>query len=137
MGTQGTILLTGATGYIGGRLTPRLVAAGYRVRVMVRRLPTQPLGPWHQNVEIVAADPLQPDTLPLALSGVRTAYYFIHSMTGGPGFRDRDIVAARQFGRAAKIAGVERIIYLGGLGDERTDLSEHLRSRHETGDAPA
>lgn len=135
MGTQGTILLTGATGYIGGQLAPHLVTAGYRVRVMARRLPTRPLGPWHQRVEIVAADPLQPDTLPLALRGVRTAYYFIHSMTGGPGFRDRDITAARQFGRAARIAGVERIIYLGGLGDDRADLSEHLRSRHETGDA--
>lgn len=135
MSAKGRILVTGATGYVGGQLTPRLLAAGYDVRAMIRRRPDQRFQPWQETVEFVEADPLHPGTLPTALEGVQAAYYLIHSMTGGPAFRDRDVQAARNFAQAAKTAGVERIIYLGGLGDDRADLSEHLRSRHETGDA--
>lgn len=135
MGAKGKILLTGATGYIGGQLAPRLRAAGYAVRAMARTLPSAGSYPWQDQVEWVRADPLRPETLARALTGIDTAFYFIHSMTGGPGFHDRDLTAARQFGQAARATGVERIIYVGGLGDDRADLSEHLRSRHETGDA--
>lgn len=135
MSKKGRILLTGATGYVGGQLAPRLLAAGYNIRAMVRRRPERRFQPWQEAVELVEADPLRPDSLPAALEGVRIAYYLIHSMTGGPAFRDRDIRAARHFGEAARTAGVQRILYLGGLGDDRADLSEHLRSRHETGDA--
>jgi uncharacterized protein YbjT (DUF2867 family) len=135
MSKKGRILLTGATGYVGGQLAPRLLAAGYNIRAMVRRRRERRFQPWQEAVELVEADPLRPDSLPAALEGVRIAYYLIHSMTGGPAFRDRDIRAARHFGEAARTAGVQRILYLGGLGDDRADLSEHLRSRHETGDA--
>ncbi|UCD49243.1 MAG: DUF2867 domain-containing protein [Phycisphaerales bacterium] len=135
MGAKGKILLTGATGYIGGQLAPRLLAKGYAVRAMVRTLPAEESRPWQDQVEFVEADPLRPETLPAALRDIQTAFYLIHSLTGGPAFRERDISAARRFGRAAKDAGVERIIYLGGLGDDDAGLSEHLRSRHESGDA--
>lgn len=135
MNSRGTILLTGLTGYIGSHLAPHLLAAGYRVRAMVRKTGSLAFRPLYSPIEFVEGDPLKSKTLPLALTDIQTAFYFIHSMTSGPGFRERDIVAARQFGQAAKAAGVGRIIYLGGLGDDRADLSEHLRSRHETGEA--
>lgn len=135
MGTKGKVLLTGATGYIGGQLAPCLLARGYAVRAMVRTLPTEGSRSWQDQVELVEADPLRPETLPPALNGIETTFYLIHSMTSGPAFRERDMQAARQFGQAAKAAGIERILYLGGLGDDSADLSEHLRSRHETGDA--
>lgn len=129
------ILITGATGYIGGRLAPRLLQAGYRVRCLARD-PSRLQGrPWLDAVELVRGDVLQPETLPDAMAGVTAAYYLIHSMAGGRDFRERDLLAARQFGQAAAAAGVKQIIYLGGLGDPNTDLSRHLRSRQETGAA--
>lgn len=129
------VLVTGATGYIGGRLTPRLVQEGHYVRVLVRDK-SRVLGrSWTSQVSVCEGDALDPDALSHALSGVDTAYYLIHSMTSGSGFRDMDIQAARTFSRAAKDAGVSRIIYLGGLGDPQSNLSKHLRSRQETGDA--
>ncbi len=84
---------------------------------------------------MVEGDPLRPESLPAAMKDVEAAYYLIHSMAGGSGFHDRDIEAARQFGSAARAAGVGRLIYVGGLGDPQSELSEHLRSRHATGDA--
>ena len=80
---------------------------------------------------------LRPETLPAAMAGVDAAYYLIHSMAGSGDFHRRDREAAAAFGAAARAAGVRRIVYLGGLGDPEPDLSEHLRSRQETGDALA
>jgi uncharacterized protein YbjT (DUF2867 family) len=131
------ILLTGATGYIGGRLAPRLLAAGHTVRCLVRDASRLRDRPWASQIEIVEGDVLAPATLPVALQGVETAYYLVHAMAGGGDFRAHDLQAARDFGRAAAAAGVRRIIYLGGLGDPGADLSEHLRSRQETGSALA
>jgi uncharacterized protein YbjT (DUF2867 family) len=129
------VLVTGATGYIGGRLAPRLLQAGYSVRCLVRD-PTRLQGrPWLDQVEVVAGDLLQPESLPPAMAGVSAAYYLVHSMAGGEGFHERDLTAARNFAAAASAAGVRRIIYVGGLGDPDTALSEHLRSRQATGDA--
>ena len=129
------VLVTGATGYIGGRLAPRLLQAGYRVRCLVRDPGRLQGRPWLDQVELVTGDVLHSETLPAAMDGVFAAYYLVHSMASGPGFDERDLTAARQFGLAAAAAGVERIIYLGGLGDPNAELSQHLRSRQQTGDA--
>jgi uncharacterized protein YbjT (DUF2867 family) len=127
------ILVTGATGYIGGRLVPRLLDAGHAVRCLARD-PARLAGrPWLGQVEVVVGDCLQAETLPAAMKGVETAYYLVHSMAGGQQFEQRDLQAARNFAACARASGVQRIIYLGGLGDADTELSEHLRSRQETG----
>lgn len=131
------VLLTGATGYIGGRLAPLLLAGGHSVRCLVRDTARLRDRPWASQVEIVEGDVLAPATLAVALQGVETAYYLIHAMAAGRDFRAHDLQAARAFGRAAAAAGVRRIVYLGGLGDPSADLSEHLRSRQETGSALA
>ena len=132
---SGLILVTGATGYIGGRLVPRLLEAGYRVRVLARD-PARLVGrSWFDQVEIVPGDVLKPESLKEAVTGVRVAYYLIHSMNGSDNFHQRDLTAARNFGNASRNAGVKRIIYLGGLGDPESDLSKHLRSRQQTGEA--
>ncbi|MBM3750105.1 MAG: SDR family oxidoreductase [Acidimicrobiia bacterium] len=135
------LLVTGATGYVGGRLVPRLLEDGYRVRVIARD-PSRLQGrAWadHPQVDIVQGDALSAASLGPAMAGVTCAYYLIHSMqktAGAAGdFHERDLTAARNFGAAARHAGVQRIIYLGGLGDPDADLSHHLRSRQETGDA--
>lgn len=133
--THGNILVTGATGYVGGRLVPQLLAAGYRVRCLVRDPARLQGRPWLDQVEVVAGDVLVADSLPPALDGVAVAIYLVHSMAGSAGFHERDLTAARQFATAARAAGVQRIIYLGGLGDPAADLSPHLRSRQATGAA--
>ncbi len=130
-----TILVTGATGYIGGRLVPRLIEDGRRVRVLVRSRFRALSRPWAEQVEIAVGDVLTPQAMSEALAGVDTSYYLVHSMSGSSDFHELDMRAARAFGRAAKDAGVGRIIYLGGLGDPGADLSPHLRSRQETGQA--
>lgn len=135
MDSRGTVLVTGATGYIGGRLVPRLLEAGYRVRCLVRD-PTRLQGrPWLKQAELHSGDCLRPETLPDAMTGADAAFYLVHSMAAGRDFERRDLLAARHFASTAKAAGVQRILYLGGLGDPETDLSEHLRSRQHTGTA--
>ena len=126
--------MTGATGYVGGRLTPRLLETGRVVRCLVRdpeRLRGQP---WADSVDAVRGDALQPDSLLSALQGVEVAFYLIHSMQAEADFQKRDQEAAHNFSQAAQRGGVRQIIYLGGLGDPDAALSPHLRSRQETGE---
>lgn len=125
------ILVTGATGYIGGRLVPCLVEAGHSVRCLARN--AQRLQGRFAAAEIVEGDVTDPPSLDRALAGVDVAYYLIHSMGGARDFGAADRDAARAFGDCARRAGVNRIIYLGGLGDDEAQLSKHLRSRHEVG----
>ena len=129
------ILVTGVTGYIGGRLVPRLLEAGYRVRVLVRDPARLQGRPWLEQVDVFQGDVLHPESLKPALAGVSAAYYLIHSMRGNPDFHQRDLTAARNFSAAAQAQNVQQIIYLGGLGDPATDLSQHLQSRQPTGPA--
>ena len=133
MATAQRILVTGATGYVGGRLVPRLLAAGYPVLCMARDPERLAGRPWRDSVEVVAGDALAPSTLAAALAGIDVAFYLIHSLGTGEEFARRDREAAAAFGAAARAAGVRRIVYLGGLGDPATALSHHLRSRQETG----
>ncbi len=126
----GTILVTGASGYIGGRLVPELICRGYDVRVMVRGDASEYEDVW-PDAEVVAGDALDPESLDRALEGVGAAYYLIHSMVLGPkGFAEADMQAARNFRTSAERAGVQRLIYLGGLGSTQQGLSAHLDSRH-------
>jgi uncharacterized protein YbjT (DUF2867 family) len=127
------ILLTGATGYVGGRLLSRLEGLPYSVRCMTRR-PEALQSHASTDVEIVPGNALDPDSLLTALKGVDTAFYFIHSMGATRDFEEEDREAASNFGAAARAAGVRRIVYLGGLGSLDVELSKHLRSRLETGD---
>jgi len=124
-------LVFGASGYIGTHLVPRLQAEGWTVRAAARNPRVLEARPW--QVERVAADALQPDTLPTALAGIDIAYYLVHSMASGNNFGALDLIAAENFARAAAAAGVKRIIYLGGLVPQDAD-SEHLVSRKLTGD---
>ena len=135
MSSAPRVLVTGATGYVGGRLVPRLLEAGYAVRVLARDPHRLQGRPWLEYVEVAQGDVLDPRALGAVMTGVDVAYYLVHSMLGGRDFTRRDVTAARGFGQAAKAAGVGRIIYLGGLGDRGTALSKHLRSRQETGQA--
>ena len=126
------ILIVGASGYIGGRLVPLLAARGHELILMSRD--PRPLTARFPHLTVVAADLLDPSTLPIALEKVDVAYYLAHSMGAGErGFAERDRQAARNLAQAAKRAGVSRIVYLGGLGDDSAHLSHHLASRHETG----
>lgn len=127
------VLVTGATGYIGGRLVPRLLDAGYRVRCLVRDPGRLQGRPWQSRVEVVKGDALEPASLESALKGVSAAYYLIHGLKGGTMNAERDLKAARNFIAAAEDQGVKRLIYLGELVDPSTHLSPYLRSRHETG----
>lgn len=128
-------LVTGATGYVGGRLVPRLLEAGKPVRVLVRDPARLGGRPWVDRVDVVRGDVHDADSLAGAFDGVDVAYYLVHSMGDHAAFATRDREAARAFGEAARKAGVRRIVYLGGLGDPTDGLSDHLRSRQETGDA--
>ena len=130
---QSKILLTGATGYIGGRLLRRLEGGEQTVRCMVRQPDFLNLQT-DSNLEVVAADAMQLSTLRPALEGIDTAYYLIHSMGAAGDFETQDRLAAENFAAACRQAKVRRIIYLGGLGDAGPQLSPHLRSRQEVGD---
>jgi len=130
-GHLGKILVTGATGYVGGRLVPELLARGYDVRVMVRAISRELQDRWPE-AEVVVGDAMDEDSLMSALEGVHTAYYLIHSLLGGhKRFEQMDIQAAENFRKASDRNGVSRIIYLGALGDVESALSKHLRSRQE------
>ena len=133
MASSKPILLTGATGYVGGRLLPLLVADGWRVRCLAR----QPSNLSHRvpvGVEVVPGDLLDAASLSVAMQGVEAAFYLVHSMGATGDFESQDRLAADNFAAAAHAAGVQRIIYLGGLGEDEPDLSAHLRSRHEVGE---
>jgi uncharacterized protein YbjT (DUF2867 family) len=127
------VLLTGATGYIGGRLVPALEASGVRLRCLARR-PSALVSRVSGSTEVVAGDLLDPASLDAALDGIDVAYYLVHSMGGHGDYRQTDRQAAANFGEAAKRAGVRRIVYLGGLADDGEALSKHLESRRETGE---
>jgi uncharacterized protein YbjT (DUF2867 family) len=131
----GIVLVTGATGYIGGRLVPHLLAAGYRVRVLARDPQRLQGRSWLDQVEVARGDVFDLPSLQAAMQGVKVAYYLVHSMSSSSDFEHKDVLAAENFGKTARQNIVEQIIYLGGLGDSQTDLSQHLRSRQETGDA--
>ncbi len=129
------ILVTGASGYIGGRLVPKLLEKGFRVRCLARDPRKLSGRDWGDGVEVVAGDVLDRDSLGPALAGCGVAYYLVHSMGGGErGFDERDRTAAGNFAHAAAGSGLDRVIYLGGLGKRNDRQSAHLGSRHEVGD---
>ena len=128
------ILVTGATGYIGGRLVERLLQSGYDVRVMAREAGRAAARSWADRVEIVEGDLLKPESLTAALEGIDVAYYLVHSMASGADFEERDRAAARNFVAAG--AGLRQVIYLGGIlpvDPDRGARSAHLESRGEIG----
>ncbi|WP_254536353.1 NAD(P)H-binding protein [Halomarina litorea] len=122
------VLVTGATGFVGGRLVPALLAAGHEVVALVRDASRYDAP---EGVVVKEGDVLELGSFEHALEGVEAAYYLIHSMGSGREFAERDRRGARHFARAASEAGIERAFYLGGLGDDRDQLSKHLKSRRE------
>ena len=135
MATPQRVLVTGATGYIGGRLVPRLLARGYQVRVLVRSPGKLAAVPWHDDVDIVAGDLADEDDARRACADVQTVFYLVHSMASGTDFEERELAMARTVAAAAAAAGVSRIVYLGGLHPENVELSRHMRSRAAVGRA--
>ena len=134
MTESGTILVTGATGYVGARLVTRLLAKGHRVRATGRSLARLRKRPWanHPEVELLPADVIDHASIAKACAGCQVAYYLVHSMMPGEGeFEETDREAARTMARTAEEAGLSRLIYLGGLGEENPSMSRHLRSRAE------
>jgi len=127
-------LVTGATGYLGGRLAPRLLDEGYAVRVLARSPERLRDVPWLSSVEVAQGNVLDPVALARALAEVDVAYYLVHSMTAGADFEEMDRQAAGTFATEASRAGVARVVYLGGLSPRHGELSPHLRSRREVGD---
>ena len=127
------ILVTGSTGYIASLLIPRLLERGYRVRALARQPERLKARAWYPQVEMVRGDVTDSASLLSALDGVQTAYYLIHNMSFGRGYTSVEIEGARNFASAAEQAGVEHIIYLGGLADPEQHIAPHMRSRIETG----
>lgn len=132
MAMPGKVLLTGASGYVGGRLLRLLSERSIHVRCLARH-PEFLSARVTDSVEVVRGDVLDRESLLAAMVGVVSAYYFVHSMGSAEDFEETDRRAARNFAEAARQTGLQRIIYLGGLGDEENQLSPHLRSRHEVG----
>jgi uncharacterized protein YbjT (DUF2867 family) len=129
--TSRTCLVTGATGYIGGRLVPELLAAGYRVRVMTRSPERLRDHPWAGQVEVARADAGDAEQVAAACADVDVVYYLIHALGSGPSFEETDRRTAQVMAAAAREAGVGRLVYLGGLEPQGEELSPHLRSRAE------
>ncbi len=132
------VAVIGSTGYVGGRLIPELLATGHDVRCLART-PARLIGvDWRSEVEVVAADVLDQDTLDEALIGIDAVYYLVHAMGHAGDFEKADRIGAENTRTAAEKAGVSRMVYLGGLGEEDPDrLSSHLASRHEVGEVLA
>ncbi|QKJ18680.1 SDR family oxidoreductase [Microbacterium hominis] len=133
-GTPPRALVLGATGYIGGRLVPRLIAAGHRVRVLARDPARVAAFAWGDEVEVVQGAAEDPTAMAAAAADVDALYYLVHSMSAGRGFEQADERAAHVVAEAALVASVRRIVYLGGLHPEGVPLSPHLRSRVEVGE---
>jgi len=127
------ILVTGASGYIGGRLVPALLDDGHDVVCLARSVDRLRDAPWRGRVDVMKGDVLDGASLRTAMAGVEVAYYLVHALTQRD-FEDRDRQAAETFAVAAKDAGVPRIVYLGGLSPGDAELSPHLRSRAEVGE---
>ena len=127
------VLITGATGYVGGELLKKLLDAGYTVRCLARR-PEALRAKAFPGLEVVEGDVLSSTSVRSAMVGVSSAYYLIHSMGSPRSFEEQDRTGAQNFAHAARDAGVQRIIYLGGLGRGSDQLSTHLRSRQEVGE---
>ncbi|MFI6574237.1 SDR family oxidoreductase [Nocardiopsis sp. NPDC050513] len=128
------ILVTGASGYVGGRLVPRLLDAGHEVRCLARNPDKLRDHPWRDRAEVVRGDVLDGSGLAEASAGMDVAYYLVHAMSGGGGFVSQDARGARTFARAAEEAGVGRVVYLGGLAPPGVALSPHMSSRSEVGE---
>jgi uncharacterized protein YbjT (DUF2867 family) len=127
------VLVLGASGYVGGRLVSQLLDGGYRVRCLARS-PRKLTGvPWARQVEVIEGDLLDAATLPAAFAGVHAVFHLVHMMGTSPDFERADRTAAEHVARAASDARVERIVYLGGLGENDPSSSPHLRSRAEVG----
>ena len=128
------VAVIGATGYVGGRLVPELLAAGHDVRCLARTPERLDRVPWSTDVDVVRADVLDVESLDVGLSGIEAVYYLVHAMGHSGDFEQTDRDGAERTRIAAERAGVSRIVYLGGLGDDDPSrLSDHLASRHEVG----
>jgi uncharacterized protein YbjT (DUF2867 family) len=128
------VLVTGATGYVGGRLVPALLEAGHGVRCLTRDPARLRDVPWREQVDVVAGDVLDADSLSAAMVDIDVAYYLVHALGTGAEFEERDRQGAGNFASAASASGVGRLVYLGGLAPADTELSAHLRSRVKVGD---
>jgi uncharacterized protein YbjT (DUF2867 family) len=135
MPEQVRCLVTGATGYIGGRLVPRLLDEGHRVRALARNPDKLAQVPWRQQAEVAWGDLGDLDSLIAAFDGIDVVYYLVHSMGTSKDFGAEETRAARNVATAARRAGVRRVVYLSGLHPENSDLSPHLASRKAVGDA--
>jgi uncharacterized protein YbjT (DUF2867 family) len=131
--TPNLILVTGATGYIASRLIPQLLDRGYQIRALARQPQRLKNKNWFPQVSVIQGDVMEPSTLDPAFKDVDIAYYLIHNMASGHGYTERELEGARNFAFAAEAAGVQHVIYLGGLADEEQHIAPHMRSRIETG----
>ena len=132
-GSPALCLVTGATGYIGGRLITELLAHGYRVRILARNADRLSKHPWINQVEVVGGDATNPESLAKALAGTDVAYYLLHALMVKDNFEELERSMAAQFGEACKVASVRRIVYLGGIISAGQEASPHLQARADTG----